>query len=117
MYIWRKKYKNYIEILKENKLKEITKERESRQSYNQRCGLRLKKAREKLKLTQASFSDILQITQGTYSGLELGKIALTAEMIKALYEAFGINPTFLILDRGDCFSINNIEMIKKITKT
>jgi len=64
---------------------------------------RLKIIRTELKLTQRSFSEALEIKQGSYSDVERGKAGISALLLKNLIRKFHINPIWLCDGDGDIF--------------
>ena len=62
---------------------------------------RLRFLRKSLNLTQKYMSDILGITQGAYSAIELGRNELTDRNAEILSNKLGINKTWLLTGLGD----------------
>ena len=62
---------------------------------------RLKEIRKIYGLNQAEFAKRIEITQGTYSGIEIGREALTERNRKLICLEFGINEEWLLTGAGE----------------
>ena len=70
-----------------------------KRSSNVEIGYRLRTAREKMKMSQAAFAEVLDISDEHYRRLENGSSALTVEKIICLYEKYGIDPSYLVVGK------------------
>jgi len=66
-------------------------------------GSRLKEIRKLHRLNQTEFAKRLEITQGTYSGIEIGRETLTERTKKMICMEFGINEEWLSTGKGEIF--------------
>jgi len=64
---------------------------------------RLKILRERLGLTQKEIAEKIRISLRAWQNYELGLRKIPSEVIKALYEHLGINPTWLLTGKGPMF--------------
>lgn len=64
---------------------------------------RLKTIRSHLGLTQKTFSESLEIKQGSYSDVERGKAGISALLLKNLIRKYRVNPLWLCEGEGSMF--------------
>lgn len=64
---------------------------------------RLKEIRKIYGLNQAEFAKRIEITQGTYSGIEIGRETLTERNKKLICLEFGINEEWLLTGKGEMY--------------
>ncbi|MDX9769268.1 MAG: helix-turn-helix transcriptional regulator [Tenuifilaceae bacterium] len=64
---------------------------------------RLRIIRTKLNLTQKTFSESLEIKQGSYSDVERGKAGISALLLKNLIRKYRVNPLWLCEGEGSMF--------------
>jgi len=69
---------------------------------------RLKEIRRIHELSQAEFAKRIELTQGTYSGIEIGRETLTERNKKLICLEFGINEEWLLTGNGEMFSPREI---------
>lgn len=67
---------------------------------NAALGARLLELRRHLRLTQNAMADALGITARTFQNYERGEREISATVVKRLYQQFGIDPVWLLMD-GD----------------
>lgn len=61
---------------------------------------RLRIIRKAFSFSQNEMADVLGITQSTYSKMEKGESAITAQHLVTLEEKLGVNPTFILVGKG-----------------
>lgn len=72
--------------------------------YNKEdVGIRLKKFRESLKITQASISEQLDIPQSTYSKYELGKLDVNMQSLENIQKLHNLNINWLLFGQGEMY--------------
>ncbi|MDY0201565.1 MAG: helix-turn-helix transcriptional regulator [Bacteroidales bacterium] len=64
---------------------------------------RLKIVRQHFRLTQKSFSQELDIKQGSYSDVERGKAGVSVQLLKNLIKRYRVNPLWLCEGEGQMF--------------
>ena len=64
---------------------------------------RLRSIRTQLNLTQKTFSESLEIKQGSYSDVERGKAGISALLLKNLIRKYRVNPLWLCEGEGSMF--------------
>lgn len=65
---------------------------------NAALGARLLELRRHLGLTQNAMADALGITARTFQNYERGEREISATVVKRLYQQFGIDPVWLLMD-------------------
>ncbi|PZP43829.1 MAG: hypothetical protein DI598_15275 [Pseudopedobacter saltans] len=78
---------------------EITKE-------NRDLGFRFRKVRKEINLTQKEIASIMEVSQGTITDLERGRMKLSKKNAQKLSEKLGINTGWLNTGEGGMFSKN-----------
>lgn len=76
---------------------------EPEKEENENVGLRLKAVRNNLKMTQREFSDLIGISQSSYSLMETGRISVANRYLKSISILLGVNETWLETGEGEMF--------------